>query len=683
MRLQAVMRQRAICIALQLVLSSGLAWSQTSVTPSSSSLTLSPQPYQDKLIEGSFSPDPSEAADQAYNREGLPRGYSIETSWDQRGVSSQTQVFGLRATGFMDTLYWGSFSGQLGLQQGRASQAGSASSSSQQTQWQIRQQGMPLDGSWRLDNSLGQITLPVPELARNSLRFGLPTAGMLGISSQWRQAAGLQINAAVGKSGEFSGFPVTSFQTTGGSYAYLSAQDRLSFGAGTDASRWLYGATLASAQNMPANSLGAVAGNARLNAQSLYLAAQRQWPSSQGLAAPASSVQINLLHSQNNAPSISGASKTSAQGIWLDGSFRLSGHANQWGLFHLQPRLSWLDANVASDLQGGYWRHSWRTRQWSTESNLELLQPVQGRTPAGFFATQSLRYQYSTVMSFGASFNLSRYNTDGESLLVYGQWAHGLGTTRAQLEWAKAEPADKLIRMQLDHELEANADLRFATSLSIDHEKRNGLPTRGFGLALSADWQLAPNFSFTQNLQTRSSGGQVQYTLNTGISWRFAPQWSLNATVFGVQGNPQAGSLVQSPLTAPSVSGRNLQDKGVFISLRYTQAAGSSQAPIGGSPGSAAGSVQGVIFLDENGNGKQEASERGAAQITVQLNGRFSVDTDAQGRFEFPYVAAGAHTIQVVSDNLPLPWALAGEGKQTIRVNTRDQVRVVFGAVKQ
>jgi hypothetical protein len=685
MLLHAVMRQRAVWLALPLIASAaGLTWAQTPTAPSSNSPTTNPaQPYQDKLIDGNLPPDPQEAAEQAYNREGLPRGYSLETSWDKRGVSSRTELLGLRATGYMDTLYWGSFSGQMGLQQGRNTQSNGASQSNQQTRWQIRQQGMPLDGGWQLDNALGQINLPVPELARNSLRLGLPTASMMGLSSQWRQAAGLQINAAVGQSGVFSGYPVANFDTTGGQYAYLSVQDRLSLGAGQGASRWLYGATLANAQDVPSSLTVSPSGNGRVNAQSLYLAAQRQWPSSQGLAAPASSLQINLLSSQNNGVSASGQQNADTLGLWLDGSFHLRGHANQWGVFYLDPNLSWLDATVASNLQGGYWRHSWRTRQWSSESNLELLKPVEGNTPAGFFATQALRYQYSTVMSFGASMNLRRYNTDGESLLVYSQWAHSLGSTRAQVEWARSEPADKLVRVQIDHEMNAGADLRFSTSLSIDHEKRSGLPARGYGLAVSADWQLAPRLSFTQSLQSRSSAGDVQYTLNTGLTWRIAPQWSLNATVFAVQGNPQSGSLVQSPLTPASTTSNSLQDKGIFISLRYTQAAGSTQVPIGGSPGSAAGSVQGVIFLDENGNGKQEASERGAAQVTVQLNGRFSVDTDAQGRFEFPYVAAGTHTIQVVSDNLPLPWAMPGDGKQSIRVNTRDQTRVVFGAVKQ
>ena len=639
-------------------------------------------PYQDKVIEGgNLAPDAQEIAEQSYNREGLPRGYTLETSLDRRGVSNTTQVLGLRASGYVDTLYWGSFSANLGLQQGRSSSLNRDKQSSQRTQWQIRQQGMPLDGGWQLDNALGQINLPVPELARNSLRIGLPTAGMLGLSSQWRQAAGLQINTALGQSGGFTGFPVPSFETTGGQYAYVSVQDRLAVGAGAEASRWLYGATLATAQNLPAANAGST-GSSRVNAQSFYAAAQRQWQGSQGAATQPSSVQINALHSLSNGISSSGQALPASHGIWLDGGFNLRGHANLWGVFYLEPNLSWLDAPVANDLQGGYWRHSWRTRQWSSESNVELLSPVQGNTPAGFFASQALRYQYSTLLSFGGSVNLRRYNTDGESVLGYSQWTHDLGSTRAQIEFARSEPSDRLVRMQIDHDFNAMGDLRLSTSLSADREKRNGLPSRGWGLALAADWQIAPDLSFTSSVQSRSASRQVQYSLNSGLSWRIAPQWSLNATVFGVQGNPQSGSLVQSPLTAPTASANRLQDKGVFISLRYSEAAGSAQAPMGGAVGSAAGSVVGVIFLDENGNGKQEASERGAPQVTVLLDGRFSVDTDAQGRFEFPYVAAGAHTITLLSDNLPLPWNVADGGKQTIRVNTRDQTRISIGATR-
>jgi SdrD B-like domain len=676
------MVHRAIHVALiSLFVASG-ACAQSTTTAAATLSTTPIQAYQDRLIDGNLPPDAQETAEQAYNREGLPRSYSLETTFDRRGVGSTTDLYGLRATAFFDTLYWGSFSGQLGLQQGKSQPLNGSTQSSQQVLWSIRQQGMPLDGGWQLDNALGQISLPVPELARNSLRLGLPTAGMLGLSSQWRQAAGLKINAAVGQSGGFSGFPVARFDTTGGHYAYLSFEDRKSFGSGKDASRWQYGATLATAQNVPSGLTFSNTGQGRINAQSLYAAAQRQWPGSQGSSGTASTLQANVLHSQNSGVSVLGQPNASTQGAWLDGSFNLNGHANQWGVFYLEPNLSWLEAPVSNDLQGGYWRHSWSSRQWNSESNLELLSPVKGNVPSGFFASQALRYQYSTMMSLGGSISLRRYNSDGHSLQLYTQWLSSWGSTRLQTEFARSEPADTLVRIQLEHDFNAMTDLRLSTSLSADREKRNGIPMRGYGLALNADWQLANDLSLTSSLQSRFVDQKAQYNLNMGLSWRMAPQWSLNATVFGVQGNPQAGSLVQSPLTVLSNAGNRLQDKGVFISLRFSEAAGSTRVPMGGSVGSAAGSIQGVIFLDENGNGKQEASERGAAQVTVQLDGRFSVNTDAQGRFEFPYVSAGQHTISVVSDNLPLPWAMPSEGKQSIRVNTRDQTRVMLGAIK-
>jgi SdrD B-like domain len=665
-------------------LAAGSAGAQTvASTPSGQSAT---NVYQDRVIENSALGS-EEVADTPYNSEGLPRGYTLESNIERRGVLTQTQLLGLRASGYADTLYWGSFSGQIGYQQGSSlntlNPTGLKQSSSQ-TSWVLRQLGMPLEGGWRLSNALGQISLPVPELSRQSLRLGLPSASMVGVATQWQQAQGLQVNAAAGKSGRFEGFPVPSFSTTGGQYAYLGVQDRIetpaasTFGTG----RWQWSAALAAAQNVPSSLDFSPLGEGRVNAQSLYLAVQRQWPNTQGLSPQPDQMQLNLLASRNDGRDATGLRQPDAQGLWLDGAFNREGHAHQWGLFYLQPQLNWLDANVASDLQGAYWRHAWGSRQWASESSLELLAPVQGNTPAGFFATQSLRYQYSTRTSFGGSLNIRRYISQGQSLLLYSQWSSGWGRSRAQLELASLKPADRLVRMQLDHEWEAGADLRLSTSLSLDREKREGLISRGWGLALSMDWNLTPNLSFTPSLNSRSSEGQLQYTLNTGLSWRIAPQWSLNATVFAVKGNPQTGSLVQSPLVTPAAKVQSLQDKGIFISLRYTQAAGSTQVPVGGAPGSAAGQLQGVVFLDDNGNGQQEASERGAAQITVVLDGRFTTETNAQGRFEFPYVAAGAHVITVVSDNLPLPWLINNDGRQQVQVRTRDTTAVSIGAVK-
>jgi hypothetical protein len=56
------------------------------------------------------------------------------------------------------------------------------------------------------------------------------------------------------------------------------------------------------------------------------------------------------------------------------------------------------------------------------------------------------------------------------------------------------------------------------------------------------------------------------------------------------------------------------------------------------------------------------------------------VQTDANGRFEFPVVVTGHHVVQVISDNLPLPWNLAGGGRVEVEVKTRDHTEISIGA---
>ncbi len=65
--------------------------------------------------------------------------------------------------------------------------------------------------------------------------------------------------------------------------------------------------------------------------------------------------------------------------------------------------------------------------------------------------------------------------------------------------------------------------------------------------------------------------------------------------------------------------------------------------------------------------------------MTVLLDGRFSTRTDEAGRFEFPFVAVGAHRITVLPDNLPLPWSL-GDTRQEVRVEPRTMATLDFAA---
>jgi hypothetical protein len=138
---------------------------------------------------------------------------------------------------------------------------------------------------------------------------------------------------------------------------------------------------------------------------------------------------------------------------------------------------------------------------------------------------------------------------------------------------------------------------------------------------------------------------------------------------------------VVSPLTPPVATPvPAVQERGMFLTFRYRRASGAHFAPLGGAPGAGSGEISGVVFLDTNNNGRSDAGEAGAANVTVVLDGRFSVQTDAAGRFTFPVVATGHHVITVVPDNLPLPWLLINGGRSELEVSTRGRTEIGIAA---
>jgi hypothetical protein len=52
------------------------------------------------------------------------------------------------------------------------------------------------------------------------------------------------------------------------------------------------------------------------------------------------------------------------------------------------------------------------------------------------------------------------------------------------------------------------------------------------------------------------------------------------------------------------------------------------------------------------------------------------VRTDAQGRFEFPFVASGPRTVTVRNDTLPLPWSVVDDGSVKVDVRLRETTRL-------
>jgi SdrD B-like domain len=168
---------------------------------------------------------------------------------------------------------------------------------------------------------------------------------------------------------------------------------------------------------------------------------------------------------------------------------------------------------------------------------------------------------------------------------------------------------------------------------------------------------------------------------NVSLTYRLSQNWQLLATYYESEVGSWTPLTVVSPLTPPVATNiPAVEERGIFLTIRYQRAAGSHFAPLGGAPGGGAGEIAGIVYLDANNNGHIDAGESGAANVSVVLDGRFSVQTDANGRFSFPVVATGHHVLTVISDNLPLPWTLVNGGRTELEVTTRNRTDISIGA---
>src|SRR6202035_4481796 len=123
---------------------------------------------------------------------------------------------------------------------------------------------------------------------------------------------------------------------------------------------------------------------------------------------------------------------------------------------------------------------------------------------------------------------------------------------------------------------------------------------------------------------------------NVSLTWQLSRSWELLATYYATRVGSWPPITVVSPRTPPMATVvPAVKESGMFLTLRYRRASGSHFAPLGGAPGAGSGEIAGVVFLDANNNGHADAGEVGAPNVTVVLDGRVSVQTDASGRFSF------------------------------------------------
>jgi SdrD B-like domain len=630
-------------------------------------------PYQDHYIaNGGLSPDISVGDAGTTDTTGLARSLRID------GVASVISEQGPNAgptfhedgvimDAQWDTAYYGAWSFDGAARTSNANDPGNGSFS-------LHQRGMPFDDGWLADNALGDISVPLVSVARTQPRFILGQGPMEGFDTDWRGPDGLQFVAGVGEPGIFSGIKVPAFDTLGGSTATLGAQwaplSQLTLGADFVTAR---DTSLYYQPILPGEP--PTAGAEKINSSTGLVSAAWQ-------DGPASRVQLNLIDGTLNGDG-------NSLGAWLDASHTSGAITQSVGAFHIDPNLAWGNQLISSDVEGGYYRVDYASRRWFWDFDVDQVDSVSGLNPATTFASTDARYQLTRDSGIGGVVNIRHSNGDNAwSTEGYVDHVNALGTGRVEVDYATdSQNQDATFGVQQTWNMPAGE--RLSTSAGVDRVHLAVLPnvvqdSTIAHLALYGGGNLTSRLSVDGTVQwAETVQGQAAASTSADVSlgYQINRSWQVLADYYENRVGSWTQLVVTSPLAPPTATViPTAGERGVFLTVRYQEARGSHFAPLGGMPGSGSGRLAGVVYLDANENGRYDAGETGAANVTVVLDGRFSVRTDSQGRFNFPAVAAGHHVLTVEADNLPLPWTLTNSGRTECVVSTRESTEVDIGA---
>jgi hypothetical protein len=635
--------------------------------------------YRDKLIEGGNLPVEVVADEYAgHGSAGWPRALYAEAAASRiRRDGTDLDESGVRFGGMLDTPNYGAFTLDATLRlSGTEDGTGNMIS--------LVQRGMPVSSAWRMNSSVGVNFSPSADLARRQTRFFVPAIQMSGTAAEWRRLDEVQAFVTYGEPSIYTGFYIPSVESLGGRMFGGGLQWNL-----TD--RW---SAAAQVVDVDGTRTEIERGTPKVTVRSSFGAVAWETPDGH--------VQLNVAESRReDGPRRSGA--------WLDTVLRQGRVGHSLGGFYLDPDLVWGNQQLASDASGGYYRASYQSRRWMLDGGLDYANPVSRDTGDVIYGTAYARYQYSTRFGFGGGANLRRNLaaagaapaplpvplpgdvderdwSSAWSAFGFVDAANRWGLARGQLNHAQDDFED-LTQLTLDQTWNTHVGQRLSTSVFAGRSDLVSGTENSAGLAVTGGGDLRRNLSIDANARWNKrfgDAGSNDLFANIALIWGFARGWSASANFYQNRSDGRLPLVVGSPVLVDETDleyDRN--DTGVYLRVRYDWRAGAPTAPLGGGHGAGAGRISGVLFLDDNDNGRQDAGETGAPGVVVLLNGRFAARTDAAGRFEFASVVAGNHSLSVVPDNLPLAWTVPLDTRYDLRVGVRGQTRVELPARRQ
>lgn len=577
--------------------------------------------------------------------------------------------------------------------------------------------GLPLGRGWVADSSVGNVATQSIDLMRRQQRFFIPTSPLLGASvlvhsfdPLARLPAGLDpepvasFNLAVGEPGLLGGIRLGNFSGLSGLSVTAGGQGELAPGltvgfqaVGVEDSRDPFAVILPTLAAPNRNRLSSQAALASLKIDD------------DGFQLQANTIWSNLTG--ETTPDFSIRETGKAGGFWVDASVRRGRTAHSGGLYYFDPGLAWGTAAIVNNAYGAYYRFSTSSQRWRWTASLDAVESVNGESSSGILANVDVRRQLNFRLAAGLNGTLRIANGQTSSqMLAFTDLATSLGTTRLEAGWSH-DPASDFYRIGWNQNWTLPPWLpsgsRLSTQLSFDHRRMLQAPTvpggpagkeRGnsFGIGISGganpfsgvtiDATLAYRSNASRSAQSLfgpvdSTGGVLDvlasqqdqaFSATLVATARLSSSWSLTASFTdtrssllsrnGLIGQP-GSPLGFTPEEIARIQRSSFRLQAGSISLQYVFSGGRAQGvagrpeyPVGGT-----GTLRGHVFLDANGDGVRDATERGVPDIVVILDGLQAVKTDEMGNYRFNSVVDGHHQLTVNADALPLPWSIVSD----------------------
>jgi len=270
-------------------------------------------------------------------------------------------------------------------------------------------------------------------------------------------------------------------------------------------------------------------------------------------------------------------------------------------------------------------------------------------------------------------------------LTVHGSHKLAVGTTRLQLLLADIENGPNHgsgSGITWDQSWEISRAIMLSSTVGFETQSGTGNDESRFTTGLLAfyefnsrlRWDASVNWTRTNNDTTGVDTNSVN--ASASLLWRFLPGWEMSLRA-GINDSREDSTGV--------LAGTDFDDveRTVLLSIRRDMTSGRPFDRYGADTGKTGyGSVEGVVFYDENRDGIRQASERAAAGAVIYLDRRYRKVTDRNGRFEFTPVPVGQHNISIAVEDLPLPWGLDDESPRPLSVNIRESASVSIPLVR-